>query len=372
MKICFATTALRVSLSYKRSSIAKQKSADFDKRASRSKRTTCQLRTHTLVTLCAISLIVPALSANEPASTFCDWHHRGMVLLHAGNYPAAAQAFRQALALAKTSTSAVPDLIAIHTSLASAYTLEGRYVESRDEFHDALVLVEKGQGAHSLDYALIFASMALLPTDSDIQSKAIDLLRKAIAENANLESQKDLAVARDYLVKVLLNEKKCGDADLVLQDWQASFNAHKITDPELTAELWNDLAVLRHLQKRYGEALDLDVQAVSLLRKTLGDEHPALIVPLTNLAILYTQLDCLNEADTTFDEAAEICEKTLGTNHRDYASILANHGVVLKKLGRKRESKRMEAQAHEILQASNRSNGVGATVSLAGLVSGDR
>lgn len=163
MTICFATTALRVSLSYKRSSIAKQKSADFDKRASRSKRTTCQLRTHTLVTLCAIPLIVPALSANEPASTFCDWHHRGMVLLHAGNYPAAAQAFRQALALAKTSTSAVPDLIAIHTSLASAYTLEGRYVESRDEFHDALVLVEKGQGAHSLDYALIFASMALLP-----------------------------------------------------------------------------------------------------------------------------------------------------------------------------------------------------------------
>jgi tetratricopeptide (TPR) repeat protein len=90
-------------------------------------------------------------------------------------------------------------------------------------------------------------------------------------------------------------------------------------------------------------------------------------VPLNNLATFYAKLDRYDDAERMFLRADAVCIKTLGENHPVRAALLANYAVVLRKMGRKKESKKINAEAQEIAQSSNRRNGVGSTISLAAL-----
>lgn len=51
----------------------------------------------------------------------------------------------------------------------------------------------------------------------------------------------------------------------------------------------------------------------------------------------------------------------------DYAVLLENYAVVLRKLGRKREAKKFQAEGLQIERASNRRNGVGSTIRVTAL-----
>ncbi len=72
-------------------------------------------------------------------------------------------------------------------------------------------------------------------------------------------------------------------------------------------------------------------------------------------------------AEATFQTASSLCVKTLGADHPTRAGILKNYSVVLRRLGKKKQSKQMEAQAQRILQASNRVNGIGDTIDISSL-----
>jgi len=99
----------------------------------------------------------------------------------------------------------------------------------------------------------------------------------------------------------------------------------------------------------------------------LGNEHPSLVAPLNNLATTYLKMSRFDDAELTLQHAINVCKKTLGENHPDYAVVLKNYAVVLRKLDRKREAKKFKEQGQQIEQAANRRNGVGATVSVTAL-----
>jgi tetratricopeptide (TPR) repeat protein len=110
-----------------------------------------------------------------------------------------AQAFRRALLLAEGASAGERRLVGIYDALASAYANAGQYAEFEHEYQRALALTEKNQGRQSLDYALLVAGVAVLPTQMGNRDRVLELLREAIAANGRSGSARDLAIVRGCL-----------------------------------------------------------------------------------------------------------------------------------------------------------------------------
>ena len=319
--------------------------------------------------LIVLSLLMSALSvrASDVTRTWIEWQVDANALMGAGNYEAATKSLRNALDAVQAHGSPQHQAI-VYNSLGSAYTQTGQYVEAEANFRCALEIEKRRLGAGSLEYALIFASIALLPTHAANREQAIEVLKTAIARYKGKVSPTGITIAQDYLIKLLCSGARFVEAEEVLYDWQDMFaNGNAQPDPSMQAELLNDEGVLQDELGNKEQALKLDQEAISTLEAALGTEHPSLVVPLNNLATIYAKLNRYDDSQRVFLRADAICIKTLGENHPARATLLANYAVVLRKMGHKKESKKINAEAQQIAQSSNRRNGVGSTISVSAL-----
>jgi tetratricopeptide (TPR) repeat protein len=316
---------------------------------------------------CILLLAVRSGQSRETPKGWSDWLSEGQTLSHTGNYSAAAHAFREALATAERLRIDDRRLVELHYALAVAYAEAGQFAESEGEYRHALALVVKVEGQASLNYAVLLADMAILPTQTGSREEVIALLRRVIAANAQTRSIKNITVIRECLARILRSEKRYQEEEPLLQEAVADLIKQKAADPALLGAAFNNLAVLRFDQERYHESVDLQLESIRVWETALGKEHPSLVAPLNDLATTYLKLERLGDADLTYRRAISICRKTLGENHLEYAVLLKNYSVVLRRLGHKREAKKIESQGREIQQAVNRRNGVGSTISVTAL-----
>jgi len=321
-----------------------------------------------ILAICLVPFVASTAETRESSLGWGNLTLEGKALTQAGKYPAAAQAFRQALAIAEGANADERTLLGIYDALASAYANAGQYAESEHEYRRALALTEKSQGRQSLDYALLVASMVMLPTQVGNGDTAGALLREAIIANRQSGRARELAIVRICLAQILLDARRYAEAESVLLDAQGDLPALKTTNPKLAAELLNELGLLRFDQGgRYEESVELNLESLHLFQDALGDEHPVLIVPFNNLALSYLKLGRLNEAEQTLQRATTVCSKTLGADHATCGALLESYAVILRKLGRKHEAKAVSARSQQITRASQRRNGVGATISVTAL-----
>jgi tetratricopeptide (TPR) repeat protein len=316
--------------------------------------------------LCVILLAARSGQAGEAAKAWRDWVSEGKSLRANGNYTAAAQAFRQALISAGRSGVDDRQLIGLYHALGSAYADAGQFAESEHEYRRALSLLEKTQGRQSLDYAMVVATMAALPTQTENREDVIAVLREAIADNRQTGPAQDLAIVRGRLAEIFRKAKRYQEEEPLLLEALAGLTKQKSADPHLIGRFLTDLAVLRFDQGRFEESFDLQQQAIRVLETSLGKEHPSLVVPLGNLGTNYTSLGRFDDACNAYQRALDVCTKTLGEDPT-YALLLRNYAVVLRKLGRKHEAKKMETESQRIQRAVDRRNGVGSTISLTAL-----
>ena len=122
-------------------------------------------------------------------------------------------------------------MVEIHDALASVYAEAGQYAESEHEYRGALALTEKSQGRQSLDYALLVASMAVLPTQIGNHEAVGALLGEAIIANRQSGRDRELAIVRVCLAQILLEAKRYAEAESVLLDAQGDLAALKTKDP---------------------------------------------------------------------------------------------------------------------------------------------
>jgi tetratricopeptide (TPR) repeat protein len=317
--------------------------------------------------ICIALLTLCSAAANNTPKAWSDWVSEGKALTRVGNFAAAAQAFRQALSLAEAANTDERKLVEIHDALASAYAEAGQYSESEHDYRNALALAKKTEGRRSLTYALLVASMAVLPTQIGNREPEIEQLREAIAANRGTGSTRALMIVRACLAQLLKDAKRYNEAESVLLDAQADLGNARTTEPRLIAELLNNLGVLRFDQERYGESVDLFHESLRIFKSALGEEHPWVATPLNNLGLSYLKLGRLNDAELTLRSAVAICGKTLGEDHATCGALLEGYAVVLRKLNRKREAKVVAARSQQITRASRIRNGVGSTISIDGL-----
>jgi tetratricopeptide (TPR) repeat protein len=317
----------------------------------------------------SIILMLASLSglASGGQKGWSEWLAEGQALRSAGDYSAAAKAFRESLAMAQHSEVDDRQLVVLHDALAGTYADAGQFASAEREYRRALALVEEAEGRDSLHYAVLLASMAVLPTQGGDSEDVIRVLRKAITESAHNGSRQNLAVVRGCLAMLLRAQKQEAEEETLLVEALTDLQRESSPDPHLVAGFLNDLAVVREDQRRYEESIDLQWQSIRILEKALGTEHPLLVVPLNNLATTYLHIKRFEDAGATYARAIALCGKTLGEAHADYGVLLENYAVVLKKLGRKGEARTVARQGEEIERAAGRRDGVGMTVSLVGL-----
>jgi tetratricopeptide (TPR) repeat protein len=317
--------------------------------------------------LCITLLTFCSAAANNALDAWSEPVSEGKALTRAGNYAAAAQAFRRALAVAEDANAGDRKLVGIYDALASAYAGAGQFAESEHQYRRALALAEKTEGRQSLGYSLLVAGMAALPTQTGNRGPIIEMLREAITINRRTGSARELAIIRVCLAQILIDARRYVEAESVLLDAQPSAASLMKTDPGLLADLLNGLGLLRFNQARYRESIDLYLELLRLVEAVTGDEHPLLVAPLNNLALSYLKLGRPNEAEMTLRRANTLCGKTLGEDHATCGALLESYAVVLQKLHRKREAKAVAARAEQITRAFQSRNGVGSTISVTGL-----
>ncbi|NEO50901.1 MAG: tetratricopeptide repeat protein [Moorea sp. SIO4A3] len=110
----------------------------------------------------------------------------------------------------------------------------------------------------------------------------------------------------------------------------------------------NNLAVLYKSQGRYQEAEPLYLQALELRKLLLGEEHRDVATSLHNLAALYKSQGRYQEAEPLYLQALELSQRLLGIEHRDVAQSLNNLAVLYKSQGRYQEAEPLYLQALEL------------------------
>ncbi|MHC5733175.1 MAG: tetratricopeptide repeat protein, partial [Nostoc sp.] len=75
---------------------------------------------------------------------------------------------------------------------------------------------------------------------------------------------------------------------------------------------------------QYAEAEPLYREALEIIAKTQGVNHPHYPISLDSLPLLYHSMGKYIEAETLYREAIEIKSKVFGTNHHIYAVSLNN------------------------------------------------
>ena len=129
----------------------------------------------------------------------------------------------------------------------------------------------------------------------------------------------------------------------------------------------SNLGVVKRMQGRDRDAVQLLERSLKIFESETGRDHPALLRGLNNLATAYAFTRRRDEADATFRRALALAEQYLGTNHPTYGSVLNNYAEFLNMNGRKAEARTLAAQAKDVLRESARRNGLGMTVDASAL-----
>ena len=139
--------------------------------------------------------------------------------------------------------------------------------------------------------------------------------------------------------------------------------------PGLLAELLNYRGELRFRQARFQEALGLHRESVNVLLEIPQQGDASIALYLYNVATDLTKMGRLRSALPVYEQALDVCAKSLGEEHPIYGELLKNYSTALRKLGYKREAKLAITRTEEIKRISLRRNGTGLTISAPALSS---
>ncbi len=306
--------------------------------------------------------------ADGPTTGFNDWISKGVELSSSGNYPAAAHAFRQALALAEANNlEECQTIIEVHEALGMAYSEIGRFSDSVREFRRALAITEKTKGRNTILCGRLLAKIAANSGEGRNDEKSVARLQEIIAANRQTASAEQLALLRLSLANMFMREQEYEATETTLLEALAALRRQQASSSTWMVNILNALGVLRFTQRRYGDAVTLYRESLDVMDIEGAEPRQTAIPVLNNLASSYVKLGRLHEAANTYQRAIPVASKMLGEDHPYYGLVLGNYAVVLRELGRKREAKKLDERSRDILRAFRRRSGDDSTIAITAL-----
>ncbi|ABO99892.1 predicted protein, partial [Ostreococcus lucimarinus CCE9901] len=100
----------------------------------------------------------------------------------------------------------------------------------------------------------------------------------------------------------------------------------------------NNLAELNRIEARWEDSQAMFEEALEILRRKYGENHPAVGTALHNLAGCRLAQDDVDGAYDLYAKSLARKEATLGTNHPEYATTLYHMAEVLCRSDRKEDA----------------------------------
>jgi tetratricopeptide (TPR) repeat protein len=228
----------------------------------------------------------------------------------------------------------------------------GRYPEAETLYQRSLTLFTATRGPDHPETARTLRRLAELETAEKRYGEAERLLNKAIPiwKAALGPDHPDVGVALVDLGMVYYQESKLNDADSYLRQAEGIFERSLNPDDSRTLSLLNDLATIQQAKHLYREAAELYSRALAIGERTPGSQGLVVAITLSNLAGAYCGDGRYAEAEPLYLRALKIVGE--GTDRTpDYAVILDNYAALLKKMNRKKEARKIDAQLRSMKTA---------------------
>ncbi len=263
----------------------------------------------------------------EDAATIANW--LGDLYKKQLQFSDAAEAYQQAIKLREQVLGKEHGAVAMSlNSLGALYYQIGDYAHAEQLLQQALQIDEKSHGAEHSKVAIRLSNLAELRRTLGDYAQAEMLNKRALAidEKLNGENHPRVAIRLSNLAEVYRLTGDYAQAEKLLQraltiDEAAYKNGEG--DAENLGIRHNNLGKLYQTLGNYPKANHFYQKSYDLLEKKLGKKHPNLAIVLNNLAwTAFLQQD-LTQAETYYQQAMAITEKSLG-QHPDLARQLNN------------------------------------------------
>jgi eukaryotic-like serine/threonine-protein kinase len=180
-------------------------------------------------------------------------------------------------------------------------------------------------------------------------------LRRAVEQAELAEDQGTRAQALTQLV-FMLGQRPDRAAEAEALAAEASGVLKSIdADPILRAQLDNALGVAAKNAGDFEEALTHQRLALTTLEELYGDEHPATLRTMANLANTLGANEQLAEAEQLQRRASDGLERVLGGEHPHYAVSLSNLAIVVAKQARGEAPADQQRRTEEAIELMRRS-----------------
>jgi tetratricopeptide (TPR) repeat protein len=216
-------------------------------------------------------------------------------------------------------------------NLALVYQDLGKYEDSEQVFKRAVEITERGFGPDALEVANCLDLYAELLTRMKRTDDARDKKVRASAIRARRDQQARTRAIVDSKQLLTLKEQQLGPNHLEV------------------AEAAGSLGSLYQQDRQYKEAEVLFKRALTIRESVAGKEDVGTAGELHRLALLYAEQNRYPEAEPLSKRALAVLEKEFGQNNPlRTLPILDNHANILRKLGRLEEAQTLETRAQEI------------------------
>jgi tetratricopeptide (TPR) repeat protein len=317
----------------------------------------------------ALAAAAVALGQGDPWN---DTIQRGRTAEFAGDYAAAATAYREGSRLAEAFEPA--DLRRIYSFNAQGmmYDAMGRFADAEMAFRRALSTLDLAERPPVNYRAILLANLANVCLQMGQGARAEKLLRESIALHTASPAPDEirLAIARNSLAEFLTVTGKFDEAAPLIEVSLQVLEKHPEAGAEMGSAL-NNLGAVRLYQQRFPEALALLERSLATLEAARGPAHPVLIHTLHNLAIARQRSGQAAAAAAVWRRTVDLAAASVGVEHPLYGEILGDYGAYLRATGDKARGKALSARSAEILRDHRRRYG-GAVVDVGARRQGPR
>ena len=275
----------------------------------------------------------------------------GRVYTGLGLYRPATELLERARGLrAELADAPTPQSIATANALGAALRLKGEYTAAAEAYRNALAGAETlfPNGAPETTEAM--NGVADVLTELGEFAAAEEQYRAALQIDRRLHGARHPDVARTEagLALALLYQKRYDESETELRDALATRQLVLGEDHPLVAETLNNLASLLYFAGRSEEAEPYFRQAADLYRKILGPEHPFVSSILNNLGRLLLERGDLERAEPFLEDALAMDRKFKDPQHDELVYTLENLGLIKLGLNKTREALPLLEEARSI------------------------
>ncbi|HJM58877.1 MAG TPA: serine/threonine-protein kinase, partial [Planctomycetota bacterium] len=220
--------------------------------------------------------------------------------------------------------------------IGKVYTSLGMYSESEPVLEKALATRRELFGNAHQSTLNSMATLGHLRAQQARYQEAVDLYEEALAGSRAAEGGAPALSFQSRMLAALgLVAVRIERFDLAEQNsLEALELAEAAGDEHGAAKARGVLGLTYWKAQRYQEAAPILQEQLNFLRRSLGDDDPATLVALNNLALNYRGLGRSDEAVPIYEELLERYTRIYGGDHQRTVTVLNNLAYVHQKQGR--------------------------------------